>query len=161
MMAPDGTSRATTRSRKNSSASGLPAGPPVVAMTENYKNVRRSMVENARQGFFDGSCAPFGYGAVTTDIKRRAGFKRRPEPNANEAEVARTIFKLVIAGDAGEQELDAAVLNVVAEKILQPDRILAMLEQLREQIAKLQAPDRECEKLIQRQMALATEQINT
>lgn len=50
---------------------------------------------------------------------------------------------------------------MVAEKILQPDRILAMLEQLREQIAKLQAPDREREKLIQRQMALATEQINT
>ena len=59
------------------------------------------------------------------------------------------------------EELDAAVLSVVAEKILQPDRILAMLEQLREQIAKLQAPDREREKLIQRQMAFATEQINT
>lgn len=59
------------------------------------------------------------------------------------------------------EELDAAVLNVIAEKVLQPDRILAMLEQLREQIAKLQAPDREREKLIQRQMALATEQINT
>ena len=38
---------------------------------------------------------------------------------------------------------------------------LATLEHLREQIAKLQAPDREREKLIQRQMALATEQINT
>lgn len=34
-----------------------------------------------------------------------------------------------------------------------------MLEQLREQIAKLQAPDREREKLIQRQLPLATEQI--
>ena len=53
------------------------------------------------------------------------------------------------------------MLKVVAEKILRPDRILAMPEQLREQIAKLQALDREREKLIQRQMALATEQINT
>ena len=274
---------------------------------ENGKNVRRSMVENAQQGFFNGSRAPFGYTAVKTDVKGRAGFKRRLEPNAIEAEAVRTIFKLAIAGDAGEpwgikriatemnrrgetfrgkewtrqmvwnivttttyygehifnrrdsrsgefrqdrewvvskvepivskedwqkaaalraerapggntehraaasqtlltglakcahcgagfvlvsgkggtydyyrcgtraykasdkcdapniprEELDAAVLSVVAEKILQPDRILAMLEQLREQIAKLQAPDREREKLIQRQMAFATEQINT
>jgi site-specific DNA recombinase len=59
------------------------------------------------------------------------------------------------------EELDAAVLNVVAEKILQPARIMAMLEHRREHIARLQAPDREREKLIQRQMALATEQINT
>lgn len=265
------------------------------------------MVENAQQGFFNGSRAPFGYTAVKTDVKGRAGFKRRLEPNAIEAEAVRTIFKLAIAGDGGEpwgikriaaelnrrgetfrgkewtrqmvwnivssttyygehifnrrdsrsgelrkdgewvvtkvppivtkedwdkaaalraerapggstehraaasptlltglakcahcgagfvlvsgkggnydyyrcstraykasdkcdapniprEELDAAVLNVVAEKVLQPDRILAMLEQLREQIAKLQAPDREREKMIQRQMALATEQINT
>ncbi len=274
---------------------------------ENGKNVRRSMVENAQQGYFNGSRAPFGYTAVKTDVKGRAGFKRKLEPNANEAEAVRTIFKLAIAGDAGEpwgikriatemnrrgetyrgkewtkqmvwtlvtsttyygehvfnrrdsrsgelredgdwvitkvppivskedwdkaaalraerapggnsehraaqsptlltglakcahcgagfvlvsgkggnydyyrcgtraykasdkcdmpniprEELDAAVLNVVAEKILQPARIMAMLEHLREQIAKLQAPDREREKLIQRQMALATEQINT
>jgi site-specific DNA recombinase len=274
---------------------------------ENGKNVRRSMVENAQQGFFNGSRAPFGYTAVKTDVKGRSGFKRKLEPNANEAEAVRTIFKLAIAGDAGEpwgikriatemnrrgetyrgkewtkqmvwtlvtsttyygehvfnrrdsrsgelrddddwvvtkippivskedwdkaaalraerapggnsehraaqsptlltglakcahcgagfvlvsgkggnydyyrcgtraykasdkcdmpnipmEELDAAVLNVVAEKILQPARIMAMLEHLREQIAKLQAPDREREKLIQRQMALATEQINT
>ena len=59
------------------------------------------------------------------------------------------------------EELDAAVLNVVAENVLQPDRILAMLEYLRGQIAKLHARDREREKLIQRQMALATAQINT
>lgn len=274
---------------------------------ENGKNVRRSMVENAQQGYFNGSRAPFGYTAVKTDVKGRAGFKRRLEPNANEAEVVRTIFKLAIAGDAGEpwgikkiaaelnrrgetlrgkewrrqmvwvivtsttyygehifnrrdsrsgelredgewvvtkvppivskedwdkaaalraerapggntehraassptlltglakcahcgagfvlgsgkggnynyyqcstriykgiskcdapniplEELDAAVLNVIAERVLQPDRILAMLEQLREQIAKLQAPDREREKLVQRQMAFATEQINS
>ena len=59
------------------------------------------------------------------------------------------------------EELDSAVLTAVAQNVLQPARIATMLEQLRDQIAKLQAPDREREKLIQRQMALATEQINT
>ena len=52
-------------------------------------------------------------------------------------------------------------MAVLADTVLQPDRILEMLEQLREQITKLQAPGREREKLIQRQMALATEQLNT
>jgi site-specific DNA recombinase len=60
------------------------------------------MVENAQQGFFNGSRAPFGYTAVKTDVKGRAGFKRRLEPNAIEAEAVRTIFKLAIAGDGGE-----------------------------------------------------------
>ena len=31
---------------------------------ENGKNVRRSMVENAQQGYFNGSRAPFGYTAM-------------------------------------------------------------------------------------------------
>jgi hypothetical protein len=265
------------------------------------------MVENAKQGFFNGSRAPFGYTAAKTDIKGRAGFKRKLEPNADEAEVVRTIFRLAISGDSREpwgikkiatelnrrgerlrgkpwtrqkvwqiltsttyygehifnrrdgrsgelrpaaehvitnvpaivtkedwdkaaasrsdrapggntehratasptlltglakcahcgagfvlvsgkggnynyyrcstrvyqasdkcdmpnvplEELDAAVLSVVAEKVLQPERILQMLEKLREQIAKLQAPDREREMVIHRQLSQATEQINT
>jgi len=59
------------------------------------------------------------------------------------------------------EELDAAVLQVIAEKVLQPQRIEGMLEQLRSRLVELQVPDREREKLLQRQMALATEQINT
>lgn len=65
------------------------------------------------------------------------------------------------APNVPREELDAAVLQIVADRVLQPDRISSMLDQMREQIARLQAPDREREKLIQRQMALATEQINT
>ncbi|MBQ0942286.1 recombinase family protein [Ideonella sp. 4Y16] len=275
---------------------------------ENGKNVRRSMVENARQGFFNGSKPPFGYMAVETDVKGRNGLKRKLEPHKEEAEVVRNIFKWSIAGDTGvpwgikkiashlndtgvthrgkswrknmiaqivnsttycgdyvfnrrdsrtgefreddewvitkvpaivtkedvekaaalradrapnkgstefrkaasktlltglakcahcgaglvlvsgkggaydyyrcgtrvykgsdlcdmpnvpREELDAVVLQVVADQVLQPERIEGMLEQLRTDIAAMQAPDREREKLLQRQLARATEQINT
>lgn len=274
---------------------------------ENGKNVRRSMVENAQQGYFNGSRPPFGYAAIRTDVKGRGGLKRRLEPHAEEAEAVRTLFKLAISGDAGEpwgikkiatemnrrgstvrgkqwsrqmvwqvlsstacygehifnrvnsrtleereskewvitkippiisketfdqaaatraerapgdspkfraiasptlltgiakcancgaglvltsgkgghydyytcstqlykgksmcdaphtplEELNAEVLKVVAEKILSPGRIKVMLDQLSNQIAELQVPMREREKLIQRQIAQGTEQINT
>ena len=58
------------------------------------------------------------------------------------------------------EELEAAVLDVIAGKVLLPERIQGMLEDLRAQVAKLQAPDREREKYIQRQIAQATEQVN-
>lgn len=275
---------------------------------ENGKNVRRSMVENARQGFFNGSKPPYGYMAIATDVKGRNGLKRKLEPHKEEAEVVRNIFTWSIEGDTGvpwgvkkiashlnaagithrgkawrknmvaqivnsttyhgeyifnrrdsrtgefreddewvitavppiiskeefakaaalradrapnkdsaehrraasktlltglakcahcgagfalvsgkggtydyyrcgtrlykgsdlcdmpnvpREELDAAVLEVVANQVLQPERIEGMLEQLRAEIAALQAPDREREKLLQRQLAQATEQINT
>lgn len=274
---------------------------------ENGKNVRRSMTENARQGFFNGSRAPFGYIAAKTDVKGRNGLKRKLEPNAEEAEAVRMVFRLAINGDSGEpfgvkriatemnrrgytvrgkswtsqmvwkiltsttyygdhvynrldtrsgelrdekewvitkipqiitkeefekaasfraerapggkteyraagsptlltglakcakcgagfvlmsgkggnydyyrcgtraykgtglcdapniprEELDSIILGVLAEKVLQPDRIQSMLDQLREQIAQMQAPDREREKLVQRQIAQTTEQVNT
>lgn len=274
---------------------------------ENGKQVRKSMLENAQQGYFNGSKPPYGYTTVKLDVKGRSGFKRRLEPNLEEADAVRRIFKLAIEGDAGEpwgikkiadhmnksgvtcrgkewtrqmiwnivisttyygdyiynrsdsrakckrdssewvitkvpaiiskedfdkaaelraerapgrstneyrataspalltgiakcahcgagfvlvsgkggqydyyrcstraykgndmcdapniprEELEAAVLSVIAEKVLQPERITDMLDQLRNQISNLQAPDREREKLIQRQIAQATEQIN-
>lgn len=274
---------------------------------ENGKNVRKSMIENARQGFFNGSRPPYGYLAVKTDVKGRNGLKRKLEPHADEAESVRRIFRLAIEGDLGEpwgikkiadhmnktgstcrgkhwtrqmiwhivtsttyygehifnrqdsrskakrhhsewvitkipgiiskadfekaaalratrapggsyeyraaastalltglakcahcgagfvlvsgkggnydyykcstraykgndmcdapniprEELEATILKVIAEKVLQPERIESMLEELRTQITKLQLPDREREKLVQRQIALTTEQINT
>ncbi len=274
---------------------------------ENGKQVRHAMKENAHQGYFNGSRAPFGYTAAQTDVKGRNGFKRKLEPNADEAEVVRTIFGfatgengsepwgikriatelnrrgltcrgkqwtrqkvwqivisktncgeyifnrrdsrsgelrdekewvvtaippiidkevfekaallrndrapggkteyraggsptlltglakcahcgaglVLVSGKGGNydyyrcstraykgsamcdapniprEELDSVVLNLVAEKVLQPERIQAMLDQLRTKIIELQAPDREREKLIQRQLAQATEQINT
>lgn len=274
---------------------------------ENGKNVRRSMAENARQGFFNGSRPPFGYTAVQTDVRGRNGFKRKLEPNADEADVVRSIFQMAIEGDSGtpwgikriatelnrrgltyrgkqwsrgmvwnivtsttycgeyifnrrnsrtsqfrdesewiriqippivskddfrkasslrserapggqteyrgpgsptlltgiakcakcgagfvlvsgkggnydyyrcstraykgshlcnapnipREELDAVVLETIAKQVLEPERLREVLEQLREKILELQAPDRDREKAIHRQLALATEQINT
>lgn len=69
---------------------------------ENGKNVRRSMIENAQQGYFNGSRPPYGYMAVKTDVKGRNGFKRKLEPHSEEADVVRNIFKLALEGDQGE-----------------------------------------------------------
>ncbi len=275
---------------------------------ENGKNVRRSMVENAKQGFFNGARPPFGYTAAKTEIRGRSGLKRRLEPHADEAEIVRLIFKWANQGDCGtpwgvkkiatnlnergslkrgkkwgqqqvwnilssttyygdyifnrrdsrnkenrnerewvttkvppiiskeefentaagrserapagklyahraasspalltgiarcahcssgfvlmsgkggqydyyrcstksykgaklcdcpnipREELEAVVLTVIAERVLQPERIFKMLEQLREAMIKIQTPDRDLERSIHRQMALATEQINS
>jgi site-specific DNA recombinase len=274
---------------------------------ENGKNVRRSMIANAQQGFYNGSTPPFGYVAAPTDVKGRNGYKRKLELHPNEAQIVRSIFEWASAGDGsgpwgakriatelnrrgllrrgkrwrqqavwnlltsstyygdyvfnrrdsradaerdkGEwvttkippivskedfaraaalrsdrapgksgggyraqasatllaglahcahcgaglvlmsgkgghydyyrcstrqykgsglcdcpniprEELEAIVLKTVAEKVLQPDRIRAMLDLLRDRITKAQAPDRERELLLQRQRAVATEQIN-
>ncbi|MEW8333103.1 MAG: recombinase family protein [Candidatus Thiodiazotropha sp.] len=273
---------------------------------ENGKNVRRSMKENAKQGYFNRSKAPFGYTAVQTDIKGRNGYKRKLEPNHKEADVVRLIFSLatgdevnpslgvksiatelnkrgfqyrgktwksqkiweildsstyygdyffnkrnartrelrdeadwvltkvppvitreifdkarelrserapgksteyrsqssrtlltgiakcgicgkgfvLMSGKGGKydyyrcstrqyhsnhlctapniprEELEAVVLNKVAELVLTPERIQLMLIQLREDIKKLQAPDRQREKTIQRQLSLTKEQVD-
>lgn len=44
---------------------------------ENGKQVRKSMVENAQKGYFNGSKPPYGYTTVKLDIKGRSGFKRK------------------------------------------------------------------------------------
>jgi DNA invertase Pin-like site-specific DNA recombinase len=68
---------------------------------ENGKNTRRSMIENAQKGYFNGSRAPFGYVAMKTEAPGRSGFKRKLEIDAREAEVVRRIFALAISGDSG------------------------------------------------------------
>ncbi len=40
--------------------------------SENAKHTGRAMRENARQGFFNGSAAPFGYQAVATERARQS-----------------------------------------------------------------------------------------
>ena len=69
---------------------------------ENGKNVRRSMCENARLGFFNGSRAPFGYAAIETDVRGRNGRKRKLELKQDEAEIVRLIFRLAIDGTEGQ-----------------------------------------------------------
>lgn len=55
---------------------------------ETAKHVSRSMIENARQGFWNGSRAPFGYRTYTAEI-RGIRNKKKIEIEETEAEVVR------------------------------------------------------------------------
>ncbi|MDM0104865.1 recombinase family protein [Variovorax sp. J22R24] len=61
---------------------------------ENGKNTQRSMLENARQGYFNGARPPFGYEAVETDVKGRSGFKRKLAINDEEAVIVKEIYAM-------------------------------------------------------------------
>ena len=71
---------------------------------ENAKHVLRSMKENARQGFWNGSTTPFGY--RTFEVERRgARIKKRLAIDEVEAEQVRMIFKLLQGGHGGQGPL--------------------------------------------------------
>lgn len=65
---------------------------------ENAKHVLRAMQENARQGFWNGSAAPFGYKVVAAE-QRGAKTKKKLAVDPVEAETVRLIFRLVREGD--------------------------------------------------------------
>ncbi|HWY13680.1 MAG TPA: recombinase family protein [Rhizomicrobium sp.] len=65
---------------------------------ETAKHVTRSMLENARQGFWNGSKPPFGYRTVTVE-QRGQRTKKRLEIETQEAETVRLIFRLFRDGD--------------------------------------------------------------
>lgn len=65
---------------------------------ETAKHVTRTMLENARQGFWNGSRPPFGYRAVGVE-QRGQRTKKRLEIEPREAEIVRLIFKLCLEGD--------------------------------------------------------------
>jgi site-specific DNA recombinase len=66
---------------------------------ENAKHVHRAMCENTRQGFWNGSYAPFGYRAV---VKERRGNKDKKVlvVDEDEARVVRKVFAMA-AGEEG------------------------------------------------------------
>jgi hypothetical protein len=67
------------------------------------KHTQRAMQENARQGYWNGSVPPFGYRALTTDtVGNRGRHKRRLEIDPVEAETAREIYRLYLAGPNGQ-----------------------------------------------------------
>ncbi|MGC2457944.1 MAG: recombinase family protein [Gallionellaceae bacterium] len=77
---------------------------------ENSKHTSRAMKENTRQGFFNGSCPPFGYQAVTTDISGSRGRKRKKLAiNEAEAGIVRMAYDLYLnghgAGEMGGKEI--------------------------------------------------------
>ena len=65
---------------------------------ENAKHVTRTMLENARQGFWNGSRPPFGYRTVEVE-KRGQRSKKHLEIEVREAAIVRQIFQLFREGD--------------------------------------------------------------
>ena len=68
---------------------------------ETAKHVKRSMIENARQGFWNGSRPPMGYRTHVAD-KRGDKLKKRLEVDPEGAGLVRLIFELALEG-TGEQ----------------------------------------------------------
>jgi len=65
---------------------------------ENGKHVRKAMIENANQGFYNGSPVPLGYKAVEVE-KRGIRIKKKLAVDPVEAETVRLIFRLYREGD--------------------------------------------------------------
>jgi site-specific DNA recombinase len=65
---------------------------------ENAKHTLRATRENARQGLWNGSKAPYGYAVVAAE-QRGAKTKKRLAIDAVEAEIVRLIFRLFREGD--------------------------------------------------------------
>jgi DNA invertase Pin-like site-specific DNA recombinase len=71
---------------------------------ENAKHVIRSMKENARQGFWNGSTVPLGYRLVEVE-KRGTKIKKKLDVDPVEAECIRLIYKLYLYGDGASGAL--------------------------------------------------------
>ena len=65
---------------------------------ENGKHVLRSMKENARQGFWNGTSCPIGYKLVEVE-KRGNRVKKKLDIDAVESETVKLIFRLYLYGD--------------------------------------------------------------
>ncbi len=65
---------------------------------ETSKHVTRTMLENARQGFWNGSKPPLGYRTVAVE-QRGQRLKKKLEIEPREAEIVRLVFKLFLTGD--------------------------------------------------------------
>lgn len=65
---------------------------------ENAKHTSRTMLENARQGFWNGSSPPFGYRTFDAE-KRGQKTKKRLAVEEREAATVRQMFKLFLEGD--------------------------------------------------------------
>jgi site-specific DNA recombinase len=67
---------------------------------ENAKHVLRSMKENTRQGFWNGSRPPLGYKIVEAE-RRGVRAKKKLAIDPIEAETVRLVFRLFLEGDNG------------------------------------------------------------
>ena len=65
---------------------------------ETAKHVARSMIENAKQGYWNGASAPFGYRTYAAEV-RGARIKKKIEIDPAEEEIVRLVFRLYVQGD--------------------------------------------------------------
>ncbi len=83
---------------------------------ENAKHTARAMRENARQGYFSGARAPFGYKAVITDVSGSRGRKKkRLAIEETEAAVVRRIYDLYLNGYRGKSMGMKAIVDHLAK----------------------------------------------
>jgi site-specific DNA recombinase len=78
---------------------------------ENAKHVLRSMKENARQGYWNGSQPPFGFLAVEVE-RRGARIKKKLAINLVESDTVRLVYRLFLKGDgdSGPKGIKALVV---------------------------------------------------
>ncbi|WP_370335348.1 recombinase family protein [Parvularcula marina] len=65
---------------------------------ETSKHVSRSMIENARQGFWNGAQPPFGYRTYVAEVRGKKE-KKKLAIAQDEADIVRLIFDLYLHGD--------------------------------------------------------------
>ena len=82
-------------------AETVTAAADTLHSAENAKHTSRTMLENARQGFWNGSRPPFGYRTVEAE-RRGQKIKKRLEIDEREAATVRQIFKLFLEGDGSK-----------------------------------------------------------
>lgn len=78
---------------------------------ETAKHVHRTMLENGRQNFWNGSAAPLGFRTVVAEI-RGTKQKKRLEVEPEGAELIRLIFRLYLEGDGVSGPL--GIKNIVS-----------------------------------------------
>lgn len=69
-----------------------------MSSVETAKHVRRTMLENARQGYWNGSTAPIGYKTVVADLRGKKE-KKKLDIDPEHASTVKMIFKLYLEGD--------------------------------------------------------------
>ncbi|MDW3195861.1 MAG: recombinase family protein [Cytophagales bacterium] len=69
------------------------------ASKENGKNVLSRMIENAKQGFWNGAVPPFGFKTIVAEVRGDTK-KKKLAINPKEADVVKTIYKLYLTGEA-------------------------------------------------------------
>ena len=83
---------------------------------ENGKHTLRSMKENARQGYWNGSHPPFGYKSVEAE-RRGSRTKKKLAIDEVEAEQVRFIFRLFLDGENGSGPMGVkGVVNWLNER---------------------------------------------